>query len=103
MLKYVLQHTRNLRYKLRNIQTTTMNKTQKKLSIIFLPSLFWIGLTALRFGAQSISNIIELLGVLVLSLISTLIPERVIKFRYLIIILLNIAFWARFLMSSIPE
>ncbi len=78
-------------------------KIIKKLSIIFLHGLFWISLTALGFGAQSLSNIIELFGIFLLSIICCCIPERIIKFKYIIIVLLVIAFLARLLIPNIPE
>lgn len=75
----------------------------KKLIILFLPSIFWIILTALGFGAQSIANLIELFVLLVLSLICVFIPENIIKFKYLLTLLLIIAFVSRLLMPIIPE
>ncbi len=80
-----------------------MNKLTKKLILISSPSLLWVGITALGFGAQSLSNTIELFAIFFLSLICSLIPERVIKFKYLIIILLIIVFLVRSLTPSIPE
>ncbi|MCG8220939.1 hypothetical protein J2Q02_12025 [Tenacibaculum finnmarkense genomovar finnmarkense] len=81
----------------------TMNKLTKKLSIIFLPSLLWVGLTALGFGAQSLSNTIELFTIFILSLICSLIPERIITLKSLMILLFVIVFLARFLTPNIPE
>ncbi len=80
-----------------------MNKLLRKLAIIFFPSFFWIALTALGFGAQSLSNSIELFGIFLLSLICSFLPERFIKFKYLIILLCLIAFLSRLLMPNIPE
>ncbi|QLB12701.1 hypothetical protein EV697_101388 [Bisgaardia hudsonensis] len=75
----------------------------KKLIILFLPSIFWIILTALGFGAQSLANLIELFVLLVLSLICVFIPENIIEFKYLLALLLIIAFVSRLLMPIIPE
>ncbi len=80
-----------------------MNKFIKKTTIILAPALFWVGLTALGFGAQSLSNLIELAVILMLSLLSALIPERFIGFKYLLIILLFITFLFRLFMPIIPE
>ncbi len=80
-----------------------MDGLQKKLAIIFLPSLFWLGLTALGFGAQSLSNIIELFVIFILSLASALIPDKTVQFKHLMTILFIIVFLARLLMPNIPE
>ncbi len=80
-----------------------MGKLFKKMAIIMLPSLFWVGLTALGFGAQSLSNLLELLVILILSILCGFLPERFIKFKYLLIILMCIAFLLRLFMPVIPE
>ncbi len=80
-----------------------MKKIVQKLGIVFLPAFFWTGLTALGFGAQSLSNLIELFGILLLSILACFIPERFVKFKYILITLLVIAFLARLLTPSIPE
>ncbi|MBS9774137.1 MAG: hypothetical protein KGV59_03145 [Tenacibaculum sp.] len=80
-----------------------MNKILKKVGIIFLPSCFWVLLTAFGFGAQSLSNIIELFAIFILSLFCALIPIKVIQFKYVIVVLFFITFMVRLLMPSIPE
>ncbi len=80
-----------------------MNTLLKKMAVIFLPSVFWIGITALGIGAQSLSNIIEVVVIFILSILCAFIPERFIKFKYLLIILVIITFLVRILTPVIPE
>ncbi len=80
-----------------------MHTFLKKTAIILLPSLFWLGLTTLGFGAQSLSNLIELVAVLVLSILCSFLPERFVRFKTLIIKLLCVAFLLRLFMPVIPE
>ncbi|MDG6882424.1 Uncharacterised protein [Phocoenobacter uteri] len=71
--------------------------------LLLLPSVFWVFLTGLGFGAQSLSNLIELAVILVLSILCAFIPERWISSKYVVIILLIITFLTRLLMPIIPE
>ncbi|QGM81356.1 hypothetical protein [Otariodibacter oris] len=75
----------------------------QKLSLIFLPSLLWILLTALGIGAQSLANLIELLVIFLLSVILAFIPEKTITFKYLIFFLLLVTILSRLLVPIIPE
>ncbi len=82
-----------------------MNKDKilKKLGVILIPSLLWFVLATLGFGAQSLSNLIELFAIFILSVICTFIPESLIKFKHLIITLLVITFFVRLFTPIIPE
>ncbi|KHO13907.1 hypothetical protein NT90_18685 [Acinetobacter baumannii] len=44
-----------------------MNKPLKKFSLVFLPSFLWVVLTGLGFGSQSLSNLIEIIGIFIVS------------------------------------
>ena len=80
-----------------------MNKPLKKFSLVFLPSFLWVVLTGLGFGSQSLSNLIELIGIFIVSVLCLFIPERFIKYQHLLLILLIITALVRFLTPYIPE
>lgn len=75
----------------------------KKLSVLFLPSLFWLTLTALGFGSQSLTNLIELIALFVLSVILAFIPEKKLASKKILIFLFIITFLMRWLMPILPE
>ncbi|MDP8033851.1 hypothetical protein QJU43_06720 [Pasteurella atlantica] len=70
---------------------------------LLLPSAFWLFLTALGFGAQSLANLVELVVIFCLSILCVFIPEHFISSKYVVIILLIITFLTRLLMPIIPE
>ena len=80
-----------------------MDKPLKKFSLVFLPSFLLVVLTVLGFGSQSLSNLIELIGIFIVSVLCLFSPERFIKYQYLLVILLIITVLVRFLTPHIPE
>ncbi|PID70802.1 hypothetical protein CSB37_00455 [bacterium DOLZORAL124_38_8] len=80
-----------------------MKKGTRKIGIILFPSIFWIFLTAVGFGAQSLANTIELVAVFILSLLSAFIPNKWLQWTYVLMILCLIVFCLRLFMPIIPE
>ncbi len=71
--------------------------------LLLLPSVFWLFLTGLGFGAQSLANLIELAVILVFSIFCAFIPERWVSSKYVVIILFIVTFLTRLLMPILPE
>ncbi len=70
---------------------------------LLLPSVFWLFLTGVGFGAQSLANLIELVVIFCLSILCAFIPERWVSSKYVVIILFIVTFLTRLLMPIIPE
>ncbi len=80
-----------------------MKKVIEKSAIFLLPSLFWLVICALNIGAQSLANLIELVGVFVLSFIAMFIPNRILPVKYTLLILCAIALLLRLFTPLLPE
>ncbi len=78
-------------------------KILEKLAVLVLPSLFWVLIAALGVGAQSLANLIELVGILLLSLIAMCIPKRFVSSKILVVSLCVVVLIIRLLMPVIPE
>jgi len=74
----------------------------KTIGLIIVPQAIWYTLTAFGYGAQSLSNLIEIPIILLVSIISALQIKK-INYPYLIGFMILFSFLLRTFMPLIPE